>query len=139
MNKKLTEYIVVGFTMAGFPVIFYCIAFAILTYPLLLFFSTHLFADQGDGLQNVWNLWWVNKAVTQLHQSPWYTSYLHYPKGVSLLGSTLNPFNGFMGIVLLNFMTLIETYNSIVIFSFVMGGLTVFWLAYSIQDHTGAV
>src|SRR4030042_6248184 len=107
-----------------FPILLYLIMFCILTYPLIFKFPTHFFADTGDGLQNVWNIWWVNKAVTQLHQSPWYTTYLHYPHGTSLLGHTLNPFTGFLGIFLLKFLSLIETHNVIVLFSFVIGGVT---------------
>src|SRR4030042_1329903 len=114
------------------PILLYFILFCILTYPLIFNFHTHFFADTGDGLQNVWNIWWVNKAVTQLHQSPWYTTYLHYPQGTSLLGHTLNPFNGFLGIFLLKFLSLIETHNVIVLFSFVIGGFTAFWLDYFI-------
>lgn len=114
------------------PILLYFIIFCILTYPLIFKFHTHFFADKGDGLQNVWNIWWVNEAVTQLHQTPWYTTYLHYPHGTSLLGHTLNPFNGFLGIFLLKFLSLIETHNVIVIFSFVIGGFTAFWLAYSL-------
>jgi hypothetical protein len=107
--------------------------FFILTYPLLSRFTTHFFADTGDGLQNVWNIWWVIKAITALRTSPWFTYYLHYPGGTSLLGHTLNPFNGFVGI-LLRPLSLIEIHNVVVIFSFVAGGLTAFWLALSITD-----
>lgn len=114
------------------PIVIYSVMFCILTYPLIFRFHTHFFADKGDGLQNVWNIWWINKAVTELHQSPWYTTYLHYPQGTSLLGHTLNPFNGFFGIFLLKFLTLIETHNVIVLFSFVMGGVTAFWLSFFI-------
>jgi len=131
MNRKaIKHYVSIAAKMGLFPVIFYFIFFCILTYPLILQFSTHFFADQGDGLQNVWNIWWVNKALTELHQPLWQTRYLHYPYGISLLGHTLNPFNGFMGILLLKFLTLIETHNFIVAFSFVIGGLTTFLLAY---------
>jgi hypothetical protein len=133
-QDTVVHFLYRGIALAVFPVLFYLVMFCIYTYPLLLDFSTHFFADQGDGLQNVWNIWWVNKAVTQMHQLPWQTSYLHYPNGVSLLGSTLNPFNGFMGIVLLPFLTLIETHNFIVIFSFVLGGVTAFWLAYYLTE-----
>ena len=126
----VVSFLTRGISLAVFPALLYLLIFCVYTYPLLLDFSTHFFADQGDGLQNVWNIWWVHKAVTQLHQLPWQTSYLHYPNGVSLLGSTLNPFNGFVGIVLLPFLTLVETHNVIVIFSFVLGGVTTFWLAY---------
>jgi len=131
MNREnIKHYVSTAAKMGLFPLIFYFIFFCILTYPLILLFSTHFFADQGDGLQYVWNIWWVNKAVTELHQPLWQTCYLHYPYGLSLLGSALTPFDGFMGIFLLKFLTLIKTHNFIVIFSFVVGGLTAFLLAY---------
>jgi hypothetical protein len=120
------------------PAIFYLTSFVVLTYPLILRFSTHLFADPWDGLVFHWNLWWVNKAVTQLHQSPWHTSYLHYPYGVSLLPHTLNVFNGFVAIPLLRFLTLIEVYNVLVIFSFAASGLTAFLLAHYFTRSYGS-
>jgi len=36
---------------------------------------------------------------------------LHHPYGTSLLGQTMNPFNGFVGIVLLRFMPLVEAFD----------------------------
>jgi len=132
MKNRYLKFVEDISKLCVFPILIYFILFCILTYPLIFKFHTYLFADTGDGLQNVWNIWWVNKAVTLLHQSPWYTTYLHYPQGTSLLGHTLNPFNGFFGIFLLKFLSLIETHNVIVIFSFVIGGLTAFWLAYSL-------
>lgn len=116
------------------PPVFYLAIFIIFTFPLILRFQTHFFADAGDGLQNVWNIWWVNKSITELHGNPWYTTYLHYPLGTSLLGQTLNPFNGFMGILLLKVFSLVETYNLIVLFSFCISGFTAFWLSYSISN-----
>jgi hypothetical protein len=120
--------------MLIFPVIFYLIVFCVLTFPLIIFFHTYFFTDNSDGLQNIWNIWWVNKAITELHQNPWYTTYLCYPKGTSLLGHTLNPFNGFLGIPLLKMLTLTETHNLIVLFSFIMGGVTAFWLSFYITE-----
>lgn len=136
-KMQLRHYLSVVLSMAGFPILFYGIIFALLTYPLLLLFSTYFFADMGDGMQNVWNMWWVNKAVSELHQLPWHTGYLHYPHGISLIGSTLNPLNGFMGVLLLRFMTLVQAHNCIVVFSFVMGGVTAFWLAYYFNGSYG--
>src|SRR5207244_12860073 len=100
------------------PALFYFTRFIVLTSPLIRRFSTHLFADPWHGVVFYWNLWWVNKAVTDLHQSPWHTSYLNYPFGVSLLPHTLNPFDGFVAILLLRFLTLIQAYNVLVFFSF---------------------
>jgi hypothetical protein len=112
------------------PLLVYCLVFTVFTFPVIKLFSSHFFADTRDGLQNVWNIWWVNKSVTELHQLPWHTHLLHYPYGISLLPQTLNPFNGFMAIPLLRIMSLEQVYNLIVIFSFIVGGLTAFLLAY---------
>ena len=113
-----------------FPLLFYFMCFCLLTFPLILNFSSHFFADTGDGFTNIWNMWWINHSVTELHQLPWHTTFLHFPHGTSLLAHTLNPFNGFLGIVLLKFLTLAQAYNVMVLFSFVIGGLTAFLLAF---------
>lgn len=119
--------------MVAGPPAFYFAAFCLLTWPLITKFSTHYFADTGDGLQNIWNQWWVNKAVTELGKLPWHTEYLHYPFGISLVGHTLNPFNGFVAIPLLRALSLVQAHNVIVTGSFVLGGYTAFLLAYRLS------
>src|SRR4030095_12470248 len=69
---------------------FYAAAFFVLTWPAVTRFRTHWFADDVDGLQNVWNLWWVQRAVVVLHQSPWYTHDLHVPYGSPLPAAPTN-------------------------------------------------
>ena len=117
-------------TMALVPLLVYSLVFTVFTFPLIKLFSSHFFADTRDGLQNVWNIWWVNKSITELHQLPWHTHLLHYPYGISLLAHTLNAFNGFMAIPLLRILSLEQAHNLVVIFSFIVGGLTAFLLAY---------
>jgi len=112
------------------PALVYSGTFAALTYPWARQFSTHFFTNDADGFQNVWNLWWINKAVTELHASPWHTTYLHHPGGMSLLLDTLNPFNGLLAIPLLRYFSLVQTHNTLVAFAFVMAGLTAFWLSH---------
>lgn len=114
----------------GLPLLIYFIFFSFYSWPWMGHFNTHFFTDQGDGFQNVWNIWWVNESVTQLNQLPWHTTFLHFPHGTSLIGQTLNPFNGFMAIPLLTFLSLVQAFNIMVIFSFVVGGLTAFWLCH---------
>lgn len=115
------------------PVIFYLAWFVVLTWPAVTQFSTHLFTDDGDGMQNVWNLWWMHKALVELHTSPWYTTYLHFPHGTTLLGHTLNPFNGLMATPLLGVFSLTVTHNVIIVFSFVVGGLTAYALCWHVS------
>ena len=114
------------------PAAFYLLAFSLLTWPLVRAFSSHFFTDDGDGFMNIWNLWWVNTAIGQpsVHPSIWHTDLLHFPFGTTLLGQTLNPFNGLMALPLLRFLPLVQAHNIIVVFSFVMSGVTAYWLAY---------
>jgi len=122
------------------PLAAYFLIFCGLSYPLITRFSTHFFIDDGDGFTNVWNIWWINKAVTELHQNPWNTTYLHFPHGTSLLGHTMNPFNGFLAIPLLRVFSFVRAFNICIIFAFVMGGLTAFWLAYYLsRSYSGAL
>ncbi len=115
-----------------FPALFYLLWFCLLTYPLMGKFFTAIFGDEKDGLQNVWNVWWVNLAVRHpgTYPSIWYTNLLHWPWGTTLVGHTLNPFNGYLGVALQTFFSLRTTYNLIVVFTFVAGGLSMYWLAY---------
>jgi hypothetical protein len=117
------------FGLFVFPAFFYTLCFFLLTWPIALSFSTRFYVDDYDGLQNVWNLWWVRFSVLKLHQLPWHTGWLHYPLGTSLLGHSLNPFNGFLSIPLRWFLSDVRTLNTIVTFCFVATGLTAFRLA----------
>src|SRR3954452_22023062 len=118
------------------PSSLYFLIYALFSYPLLGSFSSHFFCGQEDGFQNIWNLWWVNKSVTQLGQLPWHTTYLHYPTGTTLIAHTLAPFNGVLAIGLFKMgLTLNQVYNTIVVFSFVMTGVTTFWLAWRVTGN----
>jgi len=133
MKRFFKNDYVVGIVKHGAaPAFFYFFLFCILTFPLIHDFSTHFFTDDGDGFMNIWNLWWVNTAVSQPSSQPsiWHTDMLHYPFGVTLLGQTLNPFNGLLAVPLLRVVSLVQAHNVIVLFSFVMSGITAYWLAY---------
>lgn len=132
MKRNASKAWVVNLVEHGLlPALFYFLSFCLLTWPLVRDFSTRFFTDDGDGFMNIWNLWWINTAVTQpsVHPSIWHTSLLHWPFGTTLLGQTLNPFNGLLAVPLLRFMSLAQAHNTIVLFSFVMSGVTAYWLA----------
>jgi hypothetical protein len=122
------------------PLALYTLAFVALTFPRITQFSSHFYADTGDGLQNVWNLWWIQHAIVTLHQSPWATTYVHYPFGSSLHTHTLNAFNGLATLPLAPFLSLVQRHNLVVVFSFVAGGYTAFLLArYTKASYSGSV
>lgn len=121
---KPTRYGLKGFWI---PAALYLATFFVLNPHLPGLFSTHFYFGGLDGYQNVWNLWWVNHAIER-GSLPWFTTFLHHPAGTTLVGHTLNPFNGLLAMSLLRFLSLVQAYNAIVVFSFVTGGLTAFWL-----------
>jgi hypothetical protein len=121
-------------------VAFYGAAFLVYSWPWARHFWSGFWCDDRDGLQNVWNLWWVRKAIVQEHVSPWFTTWLHFPHGTTLVGHTLNPWNGFMGLALIPILGLVRTYNLIVAASFAATGAFMALLARRVsQSASGAL
>lgn len=101
----------------------------LMTYPMFIHFATAIPGDGFDGWQNYWNLWWVKTAVLDLHQSPYFTHYLYYPTGYSLLFQTLNIFNALVTLPVQLVFGVTVSYNFVVLFSFVVGGYGAYLLA----------
>ena len=120
----------------GLLLAFYGAAFLAYTWPWASHFSSALWCDAGDGLQNVWNLWWVHTALAVEHTSPWFTSWLHFPHGTSLLGHTLNPWNGFLALPLIPTLGLARSHNLIVAASFAATGAFMALLARHVSGST---
>ncbi|NIN08140.1 MAG: hypothetical protein GTO76_05640, partial [Planctomycetales bacterium] len=101
----------------------------LMTYPLVREFSRAIPGDGFDGWQNVWNLWWVKRALLVDGSSPYFTRFVDYPDGVHLYFHTLNIFNGLTFLPFtLNGGPLLA-YNVAVAFSFVIGGFGTYLLA----------
>ena len=124
--KKLKLFLILFFG--------YAILTIIMTYPVVFRFSSHFMCDGGDGFQNVWNMWWMKKSL-MAGTHPYYTNLLHYPAGITLLFQTLNPFNGLISIPFQFFFKMEEVYNLVVLFSFVMSGVSMYYLADYLLDR----
>jgi len=98
----------------------YLLLTALLTYPLVLRFATHVPGDGSDDPALVWNLWWVKHALIDLHSNPLLCEYMFYPLGIDLTFYTLTLINGFASIPLQPLMRLVSTNNVIVLASFVL-------------------
>jgi hypothetical protein len=115
------------------PLAAYFAGFVALTWPLVQRFSTHRFADAGDGLQHIWNHWWVKTALLERHTSFWFTDVLWHPTGVSLFAHTITWVNGLLALAFSAFLSDVQTYNAIVCFAFVVTGWTTFLLAHHVS------
>lgn len=111
------------------PALLYLVLFYIYSPHYFGHFNDLFFIDSGDGFQNVWNIWWVNHSLGEQGVSPYFTTAIHWPHGTSLIPQTMNIYNGLVGILLMGVfgLGLVAAVNFAVVFSFVMGGVMMFW------------
>ncbi len=107
------------------------------TWPLLLHLQGWV-PGVGDWGQNMWALWWTQQALLSLAQSPFYTNYLFYPEGVTLLFHPLDVSDGLLGLPLYGLVGGDVTYNLLVLLSFVLGGWGAYLLALYLTGRRGA-
>ena len=106
----------------------YILVTSIILYPIPFQITKSFSLQGGDYAQFIWNLWWVKKAVTELHTNPYFTSYLFHPNGVSLIFHVLTPYNSFLSIPLQYFVNIITAFNILLLSNFVISGLTTYLL-----------
>ena len=115
--------------------IWYVFITLLMTYPLVFHLTTNIPGDAGDGHQNLWNIWHFKKRLLNF-QNPFYTNYLYYPIGVKLIFHTYGVFNN---LLVLPFNNIVLAYNFIVLFSFVMSAMGMYFLSfYLTQDKFGS-
>ncbi len=102
----------------------------IMTYPLVFHFHNYVFAGMEDGSMSVWNLWWMRFSLFDLWQSPLHTDYLFYPDGMNLVFHSMPKVIGLVSIPLQYIAGLTIAYNLIVVSTFVLTGLTTYWLVH---------
>lgn len=100
----------------------------LLTYPLILHFTTHIPGVNGDGWFIVWSMWQFKESVLKLH-TPYFSHYIFYPTGVYLILSEITPLNSFLSIPLQLLFGLIPAYNILFLFSFILSGYSAYKLS----------
>jgi len=113
---------------AFFALLAYFLLALILTYPLLLHFTTHVAGDGSDDPALAWNLWWVRYALLDLRTSPIYTDYMFFPIGLNLGFYTLTYLNAFLSIPFQFTLGLIPAANINLWLSFTLSGFGAYLL-----------
>lgn len=116
-----------------FIFLYYFIISTIWTYPLIL--KMRSLAGHGDAWQFLWNFWWVKTALIELHTNLFFTHYLHWPNGISLLYQTLSLSNSIVAVPMQYLFGLVTTYNILVFLSFAMTGLATYLLAFYLTKN----
>ena len=118
-----------GLKAAGLAALAYVLLTALFTWPLPYFFSTHhAGASGGDARIYLWNLWWVRKALVDLHASPLQTDWIFYPVGIGLALHTLALLHGALYVPLSALLGDVAAANSIVCATFVASALAAYAL-----------
>src|SRR5581483_11827294 len=100
----------------------------VLTYPLILNFTTHVAGDGSDDPALAWNLWWVRYALLNLNSSPIYTNYMFFPIGLNLGFYTLTYLNAFLSLPFQLTLGLIPAANINLFLSFTLSGFGAYLL-----------
>jgi hypothetical protein len=77
----------------------YCLLTIGLTWPLIIQMSTHLAGDDVDAWLNPWATWWTHKVLSE-GLDFYYTDYLFYPQGVSLVFHSFSHVNTVLALIL---------------------------------------
>ncbi len=122
-----------SFTKSAYilPLLGYLALSLIVMAPTLPVFTTALPGGpiaNIDGWQNVWNLWWVHRAVTTA-TNPFFTPLLFYPQGVDLTLQTLNISNGILFLPITALAGPVAAYNAAVMTALTLSGIGGYALA----------
>jgi hypothetical protein len=101
------------------------------TWPLVLDLDSHFPGDSNDSLHHYWNGWWVKRALSA-GQSPYWTPYLYYPDGLSLVSHDFAWFNIGIWLILEPLLGGFVAYNWGILISLALCGFGAFLLAYEL-------
>ncbi len=107
----------------------YILLTIILTYPLILHFTTHVAGDGSDDPALVWNLWWVKHAFLDLRANPLICDFMFYPIGIDLTFYTLTIINGLASVPLQAVVGLVGATNIILFATFILSAYGAYLVA----------
>jgi len=105
----------------------YVLLALITTYPLIWNMGA-LLGPPEDNQSFIWNSWWFEYSILNLHKSPFHTTYLFYPDGASLLFHTLSPLNCVMAVLIGTAIGPQAAQNLLIILTFIIGAIGGYYL-----------
>jgi hypothetical protein len=99
-----------------------------MTYPLMTRLGSHYAGTGGDLFIFPWNDWWCRKCLLE-GLNPYFTTWLYYPQGVSLVYHNFAWLNTALWLPLAPVVGSVAAYNLIFLFNIALGGIGMFALA----------
>jgi hypothetical protein len=107
---------------------------AIATYPLVTALTSTIPAG-GDIWVYYWDLWWVKRALIDLHRFPFFTPDLYFPFGASLYFHVLNLTQSVIALPVVVTMGLTVAYNFLILLAFTLTGYGTYRLSLYVIAH----
>lgn len=104
------------------------------TWPLITHLQGYV-PGTGDWGQNMWALWWTRQALLVEGVSPFFTTRLFHPEGVTLLFHPLDVADGLLTLPLYALVGGDVSYNLTVLLAFTLSGHTCYLLALHLTRH----
>lgn len=109
----------------------------ITTWPVVTRMTTHLPGDSTDTMLHYWNGWWVQQALKS-GQSPFFTPYLFYPNGISLVTHNIAWFTVLPWLLLEPLFGGIVAYNLALLLNLALCGCAAYVLTYKLTAEPRA-
>ena len=107
------------------------------TWPLVPLRKTHLLGGRSeDPWVNAWHVEWMRASIREMH-TPFFAPRLHWPIGAEMYWHSQMPTKTLLSVILLPFMGVIEAANMIVFSTFVLSGVTAWWLIRDVLRRAG--
>jgi hypothetical protein len=121
------------------PLLFFCMLTILMTWPLAAHIRTSVIGiNAGDNWYYVWLVGWFQKALFQFHQNPLIVQLHNYPTGWNLAYSEITLANVIPALPVVLLGGPILGYNFVVLLSFVLSGLFMFWWVKSLTGSIAA-
>ncbi|MBN1316186.1 MAG: glycosyltransferase family 39 protein, partial [Anaerolineales bacterium] len=116
------------YRFALFVIGVYSILVVLMTWPLANYLSSNLPGGTTDTLVHYWNGWWAARSF-ESGQSPYYTNYLFYPRGIDLVFHNFAWWSIALWLVVKLLVDGIVAYNLVFLLNLLLCGLAMYFLA----------
>lgn len=114
----------------------YGLAVGLMTYPAVLHLTDRLIGNNVDNWIFYWNNWWLEQALREGHN--WFfTPYLFYPHGTSLLAHSNSFLNSLIAVALKPAVGPVAAYNLSLLLGLWLSGVGMFYLVHNLTGSPG--
>jgi hypothetical protein len=117
--------------------IVYALSVAWMTLPASLQLSQRLIGNNIDNWIFYWNNWWLERAISD-GQNWFFTPYLFYPQGTSLVAHSNSFLSSLLALPLKPWVGPVAAYNLVFLFGLWVGAVGMFLLVYDDTHHSPA-